>query len=88
MNAEEDPEIMSDPCADVEIDGHFLTVDIYKSDIDARWILEVINEFGTSTVFDDLFLADGLAWQQFKKTVKDEALAAFLTKKEKRQLFH
>jgi len=34
MNAEEDPEIiMSDLCADVEVDGHFLTVDIYKSDI-------------------------------------------------------
>ena len=89
MNAEEEPEIiMSDLCADVEIDGHFLTVDIYKRDIDPGWILEVINEFGTSAVFDDPFLADGLAWQQFEKTVKKEGLAAFLTKKEKRQLFH
>ncbi|MDA8587259.1 hypothetical protein N9L47_13530, partial [Rhodobacteraceae bacterium] len=89
MNAEEDPEIiMSDLCADVEVEGHFLTIDIYKSDIDPSWILEVINEFGTSTVFDDPFLADGLAWQQFEKTVKEEGLAAFLTKKEKRQLFH
>ena len=89
MNAEEEPEIiMSDLCADVEIDGHFLKVDIYKSDIDPGWILEVINEFGTSTVFDDPFLADGLAWQQFEKTVREEGLAAFLTKKEKRQLFH
>ena len=41
MNAEEEPEIiMSDLCADVEVDGHFLTVDIYKSDIDPGWILE------------------------------------------------
>lgn len=89
MDAEEEPEIiMSDLCADVEIDGHFLTVDIYKSDVDPSWILEVINEFGTSTVFDDPFLADGLAWQQFEKTMNEEGLAAFLTKKEKRQLFH
>jgi hypothetical protein len=50
--------------------------------------LEVINKFGTSTVFDDPFLADGLAWQQFDKTVKEEGLAAFLTKKEKRQIVH
>ena len=70
MDAEEEPEIiMSDLCADVEIDGHFLTVGIYKSDVDPGWILEVINEFGTSTVFDDPFLADGLAWQQFEKTM-------------------
>ena len=41
---------MPDLSADVEVDGHFLTVDIYKSDIDSGWILEVINEFGTSTV--------------------------------------
>lgn len=89
MNDEEDPEIiMSDLCAEVEVDGHFLTVDIYKSDIDPGWILEVINEFGTSTVFDDPFLADGLAWQQFEKTLHEEGLAAFLTKKEKRQLLH
>jgi len=88
QNAEEEPEIaMSDLCADVEVDGHFLAVDIYKSDVDPDWILEVINEFGTSTVFDEPFLADGLAWQQFKKTVKEEGLAAFLTKKEIRQIF-
>jgi len=80
--------IMFDLCADVEIDGHFLTVDIYKSDVDPGWILQVINEFGTSTVFDDPFLAAGLARQQFEKAVKEEGLAAFLTKKERRQLLH
>lgn len=89
MNAEEDPKtIMSDRCAEVEVDSHFLKVDIYKSDIDPGWILEVINEFGRSIVFDDPFLADGLAWQQFEKTLHEEGLTAFLTKKEKRQLFH
>lgn len=89
MNADDDVEVIfSELCADVEIDGHFLAVEIYKTDIDPSWILEVVNEFGTSTVFDDPFIADGLAWQQFEKTVKEEGLAAFLTKKEKRQLFH
>ncbi len=44
--------------------------------------------FGTSTVFDNPLIADGLAWQQFEKTVKGEGLTAFLSKKEKRQLFH
>ncbi|EDQ03243.1 hypothetical protein DSM14862_03610 (plasmid) [Sulfitobacter indolifex] len=89
MNADDDVEVIfSDLCADVEIDGHILTVEIYKTDIDPGWILEVVNEFGTSTVLDNLFIADGLAWQQFEKTVKEEGLTAFLSKKEKRQLFH
>ncbi|KZY36537.1 hypothetical protein A3731_40900 [Roseovarius sp. HI0049] len=89
MDAEEDPEIiMSDLCADVEVDGCFLTVEIYKADIDPGWILEVINEFGTSTVFDDPFIADGLAWKQFEKTLNEEGVTAFYNKKEKRQLFH
>ena len=89
MDADDDVEvIMSDLCGDVEVDGHFLTVEIYKTDIDPGWILEVINEFGTSFVFDDPHIADGLAWQQFDKTIHEEGLAAFLTKKEQRQLFH
>jgi hypothetical protein len=50
--------------------------------------LEVINEFGTTTLYDEPFLADGLAWQQFEKTVKEEGLAAFFTKVEKQNLFH
>ena len=89
MNADDDVEVIfSDLCADVEIDGHFLTVEIYKTDIESGWILEIVNEFGTSTVFDDPFIADGLAWQQFEKTLKEEGLAAFLTQKEKRRVFH
>lgn len=43
------------------MDGHFLTVEIYKTNIDPGWILEVANEVDTSTVFDDPFIADGLA---------------------------
>ena len=81
MNTDDDIEVIfSDLCADVEIDGHFLTVEIYKTDIDPSWILEV--------VFDDAFIADGLAWKQFEETVKEEGLAAFFSKKEKRQIFH
>ncbi|WP_187428110.1 hypothetical protein ROLI_002350 [Roseobacter fucihabitans] len=89
MNADDDVEVIfPDLCADVENHGHFLTVEIYKTDIDPSCILEVVNGFATSIVFDDPFIADGLAWQQFEQTVKEEGLAAFLTKKEKRQLFH
>ena len=37
---------------------------------------------------DDPFIADGLAWKQFEKTLNEEGVTAFYNKKEKRQLFH
>lgn len=84
---EDDPEIiMSELCTEVEVDGHFLTVEIYRSEIDAGWILEVINEFGTSTVFDNRFIADGMAWREFEKTLKEDGLLAFFTDEEKAKL--
>ena len=44
MNADDDVEVIfSDLCADVEIDGHILTVEIYKTDIDPGWILSLIH---------------------------------------------
>ncbi|MEP2982690.1 MAG: hypothetical protein ABJN39_08010 [Sulfitobacter sp.] len=89
MNADDNVElIFSDLCADVEIDGHVLTVEIYKTYLDPGWLLEVVNAFGTSTVFDEPFISDILAWQQFEMVVKEEGLVAFLTAKEKRRLFH
>lgn len=89
MDTDDDVDVvLSELCADVEIDGRFLTVEIYKTTIDPSWYLEVINEFGTTTLYDEPFLADGLAWQQFEKTVKEEGLAAFFTKVEKRKFFH
>ncbi len=89
MTADDDVEVIfSDLCADVEIYWRFLTVEIHKTDIDPSLILENVNEFGTSTVLDDPFMADGLARQHFEQTVKKECLTAFLTMNEKRQFFH
>ncbi|WP_353628728.1 hypothetical protein ABM428_17505 (plasmid) [Sulfitobacter sp. TCYB15] len=49
--------------------------------------MEVVNELGTSTVFDNPFIADSLAWEQFEETVKEVGPAAFFSKKEKRLFF-
>jgi hypothetical protein len=77
MDTDDDVDVIfSELCADVEIDGRFLTVEIYKTTIDPSWYLEVINEFGTTTLYDEPFLADGLAWQQFEKTVKEKGLGS------------
>lgn len=89
MTSDQDiePEIIfSDLSCGLEVDGHWLEVEIYCSDQDPGWILEVINEFGTSTVADDPFIADGLAWRQFEAWVKEEGLVAFMSDDDKKKL--
>jgi len=44
--------------------------------------LEVVNQHGTSTVWDDPFLTDGLAWQEFPETLEREGLREFFGKDE------
>ena len=88
MRDERIPEIIfSDLCDEIELDGHLLTVEIYRTDEDPGWVLAIENEFGTLTVMDDPpFLADRLAWQAFETLVRAEGSAAFFTDREKRQI--
>ncbi|WP_227754613.1 hypothetical protein [Stagnihabitans tardus] len=62
-----------------------MSVEIYRTAIDPAWILEVENEFGTLTTFNEPFLADGLAWRAFEDLVAERGLAAFLGPKDKRK---
>lgn len=89
MTDENDPEIIySDLSCEVELEGHLLTVEIYKSEINPEWILEVVNEHGTSTVWDIPFIADGMAWRAFENAVKEEGLEAFLGNGERKRVLH
>ena len=40
--------------------------------------VEVINENGTSTVWDELFDTDSAAYAAFQSTVEEEGMSAFL----------
>ncbi len=81
------PEIIfSDLCCEIEVEGHLLTVEIFRLEDEAGWHLEVENEFGTLYIHDVPFIADGLAWRAFQKTVDDEGLTAFLSKTDKKKL--
>ena len=57
----DDMEIIHSPLAQTySADGHTLRIDIYRS-ADSLWILEVVDEGGTSTVWDDPFETDKAA---------------------------
>jgi hypothetical protein len=57
--------------------GYRMQLEIYRLDDRPGWTLEVVNEVGTSTVWDDLFDSDSEAEAAFRETLKAEGLAAF-----------
>ena len=53
-------------------------LEIYRLEDDPKWVLEVVNARGTSTVWDDLFDSDGAAYEAFEATVEQEVMSTFL----------
>lgn len=58
--------------------GVTVEVQIYKLEGGAEWTLEVVNEKGTSTVWDDGFASDDAAYATFLTAVREEGVATFL----------
>jgi hypothetical protein len=59
------------------VEGHELQIEIYRLEHEPRWSLEVVDEDGTSTVWDDLFDTDQAALDEVLKTIMEEGLSAF-----------
>jgi hypothetical protein len=49
-------------------------IDIYRLET-TDWSLEVVDETGTSTVWDDLFPTDQAALDEALKTIREEGIA-------------
>jgi uncharacterized protein len=58
--------------------GYVMQVHIYQLAGDPDWTLEVVNEEGTSIVWDDRFTTDRSAFEAFQKTLDTEGIDAFL----------
>ena len=61
----------------VEHDGHTVRVYIYSSGAD-DWILEVVDKDGTSTVWDETFRTDELAFREFNRTLKEDGIRSMV----------
>lgn len=68
---------MSPLCQVISSGGKTLQVDIYE-DGDGKWILEVVDEFNNSTVWDDVFETDKAALTAAKKTILSEGASALV----------
>lgn len=68
--------IYSKHCQSVSVGNKTVRVEIYGFG-NEDWGLEVVNEANTSIVWDDLLKSDDAAYEEFKRTLKDEGIEAF-----------
>ena len=74
-----DPTIIESPLSrTVSRDGITVRVLVYRLEHDPKWALEVVNDAGTSTVWDDLFDTDEAAFEAFTQAVAAEGMETFL----------
>jgi uncharacterized protein len=64
----------------VQEDGTEVRIDIYRLET-TDWSLEVVDETGASTVWDDLFPTDQAALDEALKTIREEGIKTFLSGK-------
>ncbi|RZI76418.1 MAG: hypothetical protein EOP13_02060 [Pseudomonas sp.] len=77
--ADEDPAIItSDLSRTVVENGVAVKVNIFRLESEDYWSLEVVNDAGTSTIWEDTFATDKLAFEVFRQTVETEGMIVFL----------
>jgi hypothetical protein len=75
---EEEYEVKYSPlCQNVESAGKEVEVMIYE-DGDGGWILEVVDEHGNSTVWDEPLESDQKAWVEVMQCIKDEGIDSLI----------
>ena len=73
-----EPDIIDSPlCRTIARDGISLRVEIYSGD-DRQWILEVVDQGGTSIVWDDQFTTDQAALDELMKTIELEGIRSIV----------
>ena len=58
----------------VSKDNVTVEVIIVRLESESNWSLEVVNDAGTSIVWDDLFDSDDDAYAEFQQTVEEEGM--------------
>ena len=69
--------VYSPLCRQVSQDGRTVDVHIYRGEHEETWMLEVVAEDGSSTVWDDRFQSDHDALAEVTATILAEGIAAF-----------
>ena len=74
-----DPNIVESSLSrSITLHGVTVEVRIYRLETDPQWALEVVNDAGTSTVWDTQFDTDDEAFVAFQLVVEEEGIETFL----------
>ena len=68
---------MSHLCQEISSGGKTVQVDIYE-DGEGGWLLETVDEYGNSTVWNYPFKTDAAALTEVKKTILSEGINALI----------
>jgi hypothetical protein len=66
-------------------DDMTIEVCIYREDAERTWQLEVVNQEGTSIVWDDRFETEQAAMDEVKGAIETERMASFLSDSDETQ---
>lgn len=64
---------------ELEESGYVFEIQIYRLEEETRWTLEVVDEDGTSHVWDHLFASDFGALVEAQKAIRTEGPKAFMS---------
>lgn len=74
-----EPELELSPLSQpISSGGRTINVQIYRLQGESAWVLEVEDEFGNSTVWDDTFATESAALVEAKKTILGEGIASLI----------
>ncbi|MCA1408432.1 hypothetical protein I6F26_30795 [Ensifer sp. IC3342] len=69
----------SDFCGEFVDDDVMVTICIYRpAGTNGDWTLEVVDQEGYSTIWDDRFATDRDAFEEFLATIKRDGISSFL----------
>ncbi len=69
--------VMSPLCRSVTREARTVEIHIYQGD-PGKWLLEVVDEFGNSTVWNDQFDTDQLALDEVMSTIAEEGINSLI----------
>jgi len=70
--------VRSPLCQEITSNGETVEVAIYRGAEDKTWTLEVVDEYGNSTVWDDEFATDNDALKEVLNTIEEEGIKALV----------
>lgn len=74
-----EPELEVSPLSQpISSGGRTVNVEIYRLEGESEWVLEVEDEFGNSTVWDDRFSTESAALVEAKKMILAEGVSSLV----------